>query len=75
MGDMAVERVQIIDVDTGEVLWQAQDCADYCQMTSPCWRSRVSRGAAPAAVFMLNARTPLWYADEVVAWAAAAKRK
>nr|WP_246394868.1 hypothetical protein [Corynebacterium anserum] len=58
----------IIDTDTGRVLWRSIECAEHCQFVLRTWSSYVSRKQAPQPVAHLDARTPLWDAEEVKAW-------
>ena len=57
--------------ETGAVLWTTADCAAHCGITESSWRSYVRRRMPPERVGHINARTPLWFADEVKAWHAA----
>lgn len=58
----------IIDSDTGRILWRSAECADHCGLALRTWSSYVSHGHAPAAIARLDARTPLWDAEEVKGW-------
>jgi hypothetical protein len=67
-------RPVIIDQDTGRELWRAQQCAEHIGAAPVTWRGYVSRGQAPAPVAELDARTPLWDADDVRDWHTARPR-
>lgn len=58
----------ILDSDTGRVLWRSSECADHCRLVLRTWSSYVSHNRAPAPVGHLDARTPLWDAEEVKTW-------
>lgn len=64
-------RPVITDADTGRELWRGADCAEHCGIAPTSWRSYIRRGIPPAPVTHLDARTPLWDAEEVKAWNAA----
>lgn len=58
----------VVDEDTGRRLWTAAECSDAIGVARTSWRSAVSRGQAPQPVGELDARTPLWDAEEVAAY-------
>ncbi|OMC08537.1 hypothetical protein [Mycolicibacterium fortuitum] len=60
----------IIDQDTGRELWRAHQCAEHAQISVATWRSYVSQGRALGTVGELDARTPLWDAEDVQDWTA-----
>lgn len=64
----------IMDADTGRVLWRTADCAEFCGLTIRTWGAYAARGQCPASVIHLDARTPLWDAEEVRQWHAARPR-
>ena len=62
----------IVDADTGKELWRVAECAEHGGVSPSTWRSYMRPGlSAPAAVAHLDARTPLWDAEQVRAWHAA----
>lgn len=61
-------RPVITDADTGRELWRTSDCTDHCGIVTRTWSSYVAHGRAPSPVAHLDARTPLWDADEVRTW-------
>lgn len=44
----------IIDAETGQELWRAQDCATHC-VSAATWRSYVRYGRPPAEIARLGA--------------------
>ena len=58
----------ITDDETGQVLWTAHQCCEYVGVTRSTWSTYAARGQGPAPVAHLDARTPLWGADEVRDW-------
>lgn len=58
----------IIDQDTGNTLWRTTECAAHCGITTSSWRSYTRRGLTPEVAAHLDARTPLWWADDVRRW-------
>lgn len=67
-------RPVITDADTGRLLWRTADCAEFTGLTIRTWSGYAARGQRPASVAHLDARTPLWDAEEVRAWQAGGPR-
>jgi len=61
-------RPYIADRDTGRELWTAQQCAQHGDVAPATWRSYVNRAQAPESVGQLDARTPLWDAEQITEW-------
>ena len=61
----------ITDEDTGATLWRAPDCAEHCGVSRSTWHSYSRLKNVPKPVAQLDARSPLWDAEEVKAWHAA----
>ncbi|QCB28933.1 hypothetical protein [Corynebacterium endometrii] len=58
----------IVDKDTGRELWRVKDCADHCHIRPSTWTTYTAQGRTPEPVTQLDARTPLWDAEEVRTW-------
>ena len=65
---MPIVKPIIVDEATNRRLWTAAECCDHTGVKPASWRSYVARSSAPAAVGVLDARTPLWDAEQVIAW-------
>lgn len=61
-------RPVITDADTGRELWRTADCADFTGVSIRTWGGYVARDQCPQPVARLDARTPLWDAEEVRTW-------
>ncbi|MFC7450566.1 helix-turn-helix transcriptional regulator [Rhodococcus daqingensis] len=55
----------IIDEDTGRRLWRVVECSEHTGIAGTSWRAYVAKGIAPQPIAHLDARTPLWDAEEV----------
>lgn len=60
----------IIDRDTDRELWRVIECADHCGLTPSSWRAYSAKGRTPGPVAHLDAKTPLWDAQDVRDWQA-----
>ncbi|QDZ41910.1 hypothetical protein [Corynebacterium sp. sy039] len=58
---------QIIDTDTGKLLWVTSQCAEHCGCSNGTFSSYVSRSIAPEPVGHFN-RERLWDAEAVKEW-------
>lgn len=63
-------NLAIIDQDTGDEYWTAEQCAEHCDISRSSWSAYVARDIAPPVSTRLNARTPIWKAEEVKSWQA-----
>lgn len=61
-------KLAIIDQDTGNIMWRAVDCADYCGVRVTTWNGYVAAGRTPKPVAHLDKRTPVWDPEEIRAW-------
>lgn len=64
-------NITITETSTGRKLWRGSDCANHCGVSPSTWRSYTrakNKINPPQPATHLDARTPLWYADEVKDW-------
>lgn len=61
-------RPVITDADTGRELWRTADCSTFAGVSIRTWGGYVARDQCPQPIARLDARTPLWDAEEVRAW-------
>lgn len=60
----------ILGHDPGRELWRVADCANHLGVSPSAWRNYSAQGRTPPPIANLDARTPLWDAEEVKTWRA-----